>query len=578
MVDKTPKLRAIAIREIKFARPNKLNSEKVIAALSSLSRTLNNVDELQDQADLLHIEAVLVSEGINDNDDAFTRDELKRAISSPLLKPMNWKHDDTEILGAMYAVEARDMQGNPLTVAEIDDQPIELIIQGVIWHHLPHIKVTAEEIVQRVEQGDLFVSMECWFDNYDYGFYTQAGELFDTVARTPGTAFLDGYLRANGGTGRYNNMRIGRALSGVSFGGVAFVDKPANKRSLILNHFAFDPIKQSEGANVNGDGLEDQVTTKTTLYSNKEPLEVNMNDLNHATASADSIAQGVEKAFAAREQVESQKQTQADHDKAVVKVATLEGELAKANESLELLQAAIDQAYAGATSNTPPEIAKIDSVIESGGSGSELMAAKLAWISDSHKAVAGALNESTSAGSDTKLIEENTALKAELSSIKTEIRKNEIEYLFADILEMDDDEVKSFVEAGLAQNSDESYTVWLDEKKVFAKKILEFKNKDKKDKKDKKDSEAGLLAPSDSPTAIDDNGAVLNSRHGRVPSDVARTPRSRLNAAAANLEDLFETVNEPDLSAANPVEEPNSNGAMGRLIGSLLGTKDNKEV
>jgi len=159
-----------------------------------------------------------VSEGINDNDDAFTREELKRAISSPILKPMNWQHKDEQILGAMYAVEARDLQGKTLAVEEIEDQEIELVIQGVVWHHLPHIKATAEQIVQRIEKGDLFVSMECWFDDYDYGLYTQGGELFDSIARKPETAFLDGHLRVCGGTGRYNGMRIGRALSGVTFG------------------------------------------------------------------------------------------------------------------------------------------------------------------------------------------------------------------------------------------------------------------------------------------------------------------------------------------------------------------------
>ena len=163
---KTPKLRALAIREIRFSRPSKTNMEKASAALTSLSRTHTSVDELQNQPDLLHIEAVLVSEGINDNDDAFTRAELKRAISSPILKPMNWQHNDDQILGAMYAVEARDLEGNTLNAEEIEDQPIELVIQGVVWHHLPHIKATANEIVQRIEQGSLFVSMECWFDNY----------------------------------------------------------------------------------------------------------------------------------------------------------------------------------------------------------------------------------------------------------------------------------------------------------------------------------------------------------------------------------------------------------------------------
>ncbi len=578
------KLRAIAIREIRFARPSKLNSEKITAALSTLSRTLDSVDELQKQADLLHIEAVLVSEGINDNDDAFTREELKRAISSPLLKPMNWQHKDNQILGAMYAVEARDLEGNVLDVDDIDDQPIELVIQGVVWHQLSHIKTIAEEIVQRVERGDLFVSMECWFDDYEYGLYTQAGELFDRIARKPETAFLDGHLRANGGTGRYNNMRIGRALAGVAFGGIAFVDRPANKRSLILNHFAFDPMNSLEEVNAVGDGLETQVVTKTTLFSNEEPMEVNMNDLNRAAASADEITQSVERAFDAHERVEANKRTKVDRDEAVSRVADLEGKLAKAASTLEALQTAIDQAYAGATSNTPPEISKIDQAlsVKGAGAGNATWTAKIAFIADSHQAVANALANNEDVEADVKLIEENAALKAELTSIKTDLRKREITYLFAEILDMDAEEVASFVKAGLAKNSDEDYAEWLDEKKLFAKKMLDFKKKseDKDDEKKKKekasdDTEAGLLSPTQRETSIDDLDAILRPELGRAPSDVSRTPRSK---SSASVDEMFEEIDEPNLAGANPTEVRNSS-PMGHLVASLLpGNKKNKEV
>ena len=589
MVDKTPKLRAIAIREIRFARPSKLDKKRVASALSTLSRTLNGVDELQKQADLLHIEAVLVSEGINDNDDAFTRDELKRAISSPLLKPMNWQHNDEKILGAMYAVEARDLEGNALTVDEIDAQPIELVVQGVIWHQLPHIKVTADEIVQRVERGDLFVSMECWFDDYEYGLYTQAGELFDSIARKPETAFLEANLKANGGTGRYNGMRIGRALSGVSFGGIAFVDRPANKRSFILNHFAFDPMSTLEEVGASSDGLDDQVTTQTTLFtSNVEPMEVNMNDLNKAAASADEITQSVEKALDARDRVAAGKRTTADLDTAVARVTDLETKVAQATKALEQLQTAIDQAYAGATSNTPAEIAKIDKALDvkGEGSGDAVFAAKIAWIADSRKAVADALMNNENVEGDTKLIEENSALKAELTAIKTDLRTREITHLFAEILEMTEAEVAKFVEAGLAKASDEDYTEWLDEKLVFAKKMMEFKKKDKKDKDDKADAsddaEAGLLSPSQRETSIEDLDAILRRDHGSAPADMNRVPRSKISGskslAAADLDAMFEVVDEPNLAAAN-AEDGRARSAMGGLVAGLFGTdKKDKEV
>lgn len=587
MANKTPKLRAIAFREIRFARPSKLNEEKVLAALSKLSRTSTNVDGLQEQADLLHVEAVLVSEGINDNDDAFTREELKRAISSPLLKPMNWQHKDEKILGAMYAVEARDLEGNSLNVEDIKDQSIELVVQGVVWHHLPHIKVTADEIVQRIEQGNLFVSMECWFDDYDYGLYTQSGELFDSIARKPATAFLDGHLRANGGTGRYNGMRIGRALSGVSFGGIAFVDKPANKRSFILNHFAFDPLVVEVEANSDGLGQE-QVITQTTLFSNEIPMEVDMNDLNRAVASnEDQIAKGVAKAFEERERSESAQRTQENLDTAVARVTALENSLAEAEGALERLQAAIEQAYAGATSDTPAEIAKIDQALEvkGPGAGDAVLAAKIAWIENSRAKAMDALVNNKDVEADEKLIEENTALKAELASIKTDLRKREIEYLFAEVLQMSEDKVAKFVETGLAKSSDEDYKNWLDEKKIMAREMLDLKKKDQKgDKNGKKqkenaadDTEAGLLSPSQRETPIDDD-AVLRSDHGRAPADIPRVPRSKLTAAQ-DLETMFEEVNdEPNLAGAS-AGEANPDSPMGSLVASLLSsTKKNEEV
>lgn len=578
MANNTPKLRAVAVREIKFARPSKVDHLKASAALSSFE--ISGVDELSSQPDLLHVEAVLVSEGINDNDDAFTREELKRAISSPILKPMNWQHKDDQILGAMYAVEARDLQGKTLAAEEIEDQEIELVIQGVVWHHLPHIKATAEQIVQRIEKGDLFVSMECWFDDYDYGLYTQGGELFDSIARKPETAFLDGHLRVCGGTGKYNGMRIGRALSGVTFGGVAFVDRPANKRSFILNHFAFDPLAEAEVVEASSDSLiQDQEVTQTTLFSKKEPMEVNMNDLNRAAASAEEIQKGVQLALDAQKRAEASERTVSDLQQAKADNAQLEGDLATAKAALDTLRSAIDRAYSGATNDTPAEIAKIDKALDvkGAGAGDAVFAAKIAWIADSRKAVASALVENKDLEADTKLIEENTALKAELTSIKTDLRKHEITYLFATILEMDEDKVNKFVEVGLSKASDEAYAEWLDEKKVFAKEMLELKKKGKKDKK-APDAEAGLLETMDRESPIADEGAVLRSELGRAPTDMPRVPRSKLSASQ-DLDAMFEEVNEPNLAGANAEQAGNGESPMSRLVANLIPAKnDKKEV
>lgn len=301
-----------------------------------------------------------------------------------------------------------------------------------------------------------------------------------------------------------------------------------------------------------------------------------MNDLNRAAASTDEIAKAVEQTLDARARAELAERTKAERDQAVAKNAQLENELADAKTTLERLQAAIDAAYAGATSDTPAEISKIDRALEvkGDGAGSAVHAAKVAWIADSRKAVAEALVAASNVEADSKLVEENEKLKAELDSMKSELRKAEIEHIFATVLEMEAEKVEKFVEAGLAKATDEAYAEWLEEKKVFAKEMLDLKKKGKdKDKKDAKadDAEAGLLEPSDRETSIDMHGAVLRSGLGRVPGDVARTPRSKLTAAA-DLDNLFEEVDEPDLAGAS-AGEGNPGSPMGKLVANLLGQK-----
>ncbi len=581
MSNNTPKLRALAFREVRLAKPSQSLVNKASAAFSELK-----LGEIHKQVDLLHIEAVLVSEGINDNDDAFTHDELKRALSSPVLKPMNWQHKDDQILGVMYAVEARDMNGKVL--AEVGDEPVELVVQGAVWHHLPHIKVTAAEITKRIEKSSLFVSMECWFDDYDYALFTSANELYDVIKRNDETAFLDKSLKACGGTGRYNGMRIGRALSGINFGGVAFVDRPANKRSLILNSFAFNPLQLSEVVDAKHDGSDrglDQVVTHNVVSDVNHKMEVPMNDLNRAAASEDQIQKALEGALESRERAAAQKRMETDLGVAQKALAQKETDLADAKAALETLKAAIDRAFESAkAAAAPAEIAKIDQALKvtGPGAGDAVFAAKIAWIEDSRRAAA-----SQPAGTDAKamekLVEEKKLLQAELAGLKNDIRQAEIEHLFGNILEMSKEEVATFVKAGLAQATDEAYSVWMEEKKLLAKKLFEKMGKKGKKSADdmescaSEDAEAGLLQPSDRETPVEDRGAVLRPGLGRVPSDVRRVPRSKLTAQQA-LDQMFEEVAEPNLAGANTGEVKNESPMKG-LVASLLGkSNDNKET
>ena len=213
------------------------------------------------------------------------------------------------------------------------------------------------------------------------------------------------------------------------------------------------------------------------------------------------------------------------------------------------------------------------------GAGDAVFAAKIAWIEDSRRAAASKPVEGDAKAME-KLVEEKALLQKELASLKNEIRQSEIEHLFRNILEMSDEEVATFVKAGLAQASDEAYTAWMDEKKLFAKKLFEKMGKKGKKAEDEacaSDSEAGLLQPSDRETPVEDRGAVLRPQNGRVPSDVRRVPRSKLTAAQA-LDEMFVEVNEPDLAGANAGEGKNESPMKG-LVASLLGkSNDIKET
>ena len=145
---------------------------------------------------------------------------------------------------------------------------------------------------------------------------------------------------------------------------------------------------------------------------------------------------------------------------------------------------------------------------------------------------------------------------------------------------MDEDEVKVFLEAGLSKETDKAYTEWMDEKIILARKLMDEKkgpgykgdekkkNLDKLSKKAAEDVEAGLLEPSDRETPIDDYGALLRSRNGRMISDISRKPRSLLTAAQ-NIDELFEDDNEPNLAGAS-AGEGEGQSRMGQLVTNLL--------
>ena len=80
----------------------------------------------------------------------------------------------------------------------------------------------------------MFVSMECIFRGFDYAVRSPDGENH-VVARNEETSFLTRHLRSYGGTGQYQDHKVGRMLRNITFSGKGFVERPANPDSVIFD-------------------------------------------------------------------------------------------------------------------------------------------------------------------------------------------------------------------------------------------------------------------------------------------------------------------------------------------------------
>lgn len=208
-----------------------------VAQLTKATETVQTVEELlgKEQFDLALVVAILVSTGWNLNDDIFTPEEVWKAKSSPLHKPMNDNHDPKKILGHIIQSRALDKSGNEIEIGKDDSPPAEFDIEvaGVLYREFPELSNRINEIIAKAKTGEMFVSMEAWFPDFGYGLIDPATGATKLIERTEATAFLTKHLRIYKGCGEYQGYKIGRVLKNIVFGAQAFVDEPANPESVI---------------------------------------------------------------------------------------------------------------------------------------------------------------------------------------------------------------------------------------------------------------------------------------------------------------------------------------------------------
>tara|TARA_Y100001949_G_scaffold134120_1_gene115641 strand:+ start:151 stop:1656 length:1506 start_codon:yes stop_codon:yes gene_type:complete len=200
----------------------------------------------EDQIDLYYLKSILVSTGWNKNDDVFDPKELWSAKDTPEDKPFNFMHDEKDIIGHITGNIVVDFDGQEINL-ESDEAPttFNILTTSVIyteWSDQDQ-RNRMQKIVSEIEDGKWFVSMECLFPDFDYALADSDGSI-KVVPRSEASAFLTKHLRSYGGSGKYQDYRVGRLLRNLSFSGKGLVSKPANPRSVILdgNEF-FDESK-----------------------------------------------------------------------------------------------------------------------------------------------------------------------------------------------------------------------------------------------------------------------------------------------------------------------------------------------
>lgn len=197
--------------------------------------------------DLYPIKDILVSTGMNLNDDVFDPIEVWKARKTPENKPFNEGHDSSRVRGHIIqsvAVSADFASAIDENTA-IEDLPLHfhLLNHSVLYKFL---KTDLEEhmakIIAEIQEDKWFVSQECLFKDFDYALANEEG-VQKIISRNKETAFLSKYLRAFNGSGEYQGQRIGRLARNITFCGKGLVAKPANPKSIIFSEIK--PIKNN---------------------------------------------------------------------------------------------------------------------------------------------------------------------------------------------------------------------------------------------------------------------------------------------------------------------------------------------
>lgn len=282
-----------------------------------------------DQKDLAPIQSILVSTGWNANSDIFVPEEAWAARHTPVNKQVNFGHTDA-IVGHMVSSSVVDFNGKLIP----DDVPFnslpedfDIVVAAVLYKKHPNkeLREAVASILPKIANGEAHVSMECFFNDFDYGLISDVGEK-SVLPRNEETSWLTKHLLQFGGTGEYNGYTLGRVIKNLTFSGKGIVENPANKRSVI-----FSEMKKFSNASVKDDAKFISVSKIT------EKEEKNMSEKVVSQEEYDKVVAKLEELQAGNVSELQEKVNVAEDALAKLQESyeELEDKLAEASEKLE---------------------------------------------------------------------------------------------------------------------------------------------------------------------------------------------------------------------------------------------------
>lgn len=308
------------------------------------SKIFKALASIQD-SDLYYTQSILVSSSWNKNDDIFDKNEVWAARNSPEHKPTNLEHDEGTIIGHIvsnYPITEDGILIDENTPIENLPEKYHILTGAVIYksYTKPELQDRTRALIEEIENGTKYVSMECFFKGFDYGLINKNTGEYKVLARDNNTAYLSKYLRAYGGLGEHDNYKIGRVLRNITFSGKGYVDRPANPDSIIFNRDSFKfmntNINLPKNEDISKSGViipQSNINSENHTMSNENTevvsteTEVVANDCAEATQAAETTIAEL------NSQIEALKTS---HEEAVASIKSENDSLTKTIAELEI--------------------------------------------------------------------------------------------------------------------------------------------------------------------------------------------------------------------------------------------------